>query len=93
MIVFVGITSQISGLAKVAQRRWIEKIQERLKATSSMLDNIKAIKMLGLTNVMSSDIQRLRGDEIKASTAYRKVLLSILLLCTPLRRHQSNYKH
>lgn len=79
--VFVGVTSCISGVAKVRQRRWIERIQTRLKATSSLLEKIKSMKMLGLTNTMSEIIESLRKDEIKASTAYRKVLLSVLLLC------------
>lgn len=68
-------------MAKTTQRRWIEVIQERLKVTSALLQNIKAVKMLGLTDVTASIIQKLRMEEIKASTTYRKVLLSILLLC------------
>lgn len=68
-------------MAKTTQRRWIEVIQERLKATSTLLQNIKAVKMLGLTDVTASVLQNLRTNEIEASTTYRKVLLSILLLC------------
>lgn len=68
-------------MAKTKQRLWIELIQERLKATSHMLENIKSIKMLGLTDAIYRVVQKLRRDEIEASTKYRKVLLSILLLC------------
>jgi len=46
-----------------------------------MLDEIKAIKMLGLTGVMSDIVHSLRVDEIKTSQVFRKLLVLTLLLC------------
>ena len=66
---------------KQSQVAWIEKVQERLRATSSMLGDMKAIKMLGLTPVMSVVIQNLRKTEVTSSERYRKLLIVKLLLC------------
>ena len=66
---------------KQSQVAWIEKVQERLRATSSMLGDMKAIKMLGLTPVMSVVNQNLRKTEVTSSERYRKLLIVKLLLC------------
>lgn len=66
------------------QRRWIEKVQERLHVTSSMLGDMKAVKMLGLEQVMANLVQKLRRDEIETSKAFRKLLMAMVLLCMSL---------
>lgn len=71
----------MAATAGAAQRRWIEKIQERLRVTSSTLEDIKSIKILGISHVMSDIIRRLRLDEIRTSRAFRKILVVTLLLC------------
>jgi ATP-binding cassette subfamily C (CFTR/MRP) protein 1 len=79
--VFIAITSKVSLSTKNARMRWIEKVQERLRVTSTLLDDIKAVKMLGLTKVMSNIVTSLRADEIKTSKVFRKLLVLTLLLC------------
>ena len=71
----------MSKAAKTAQVAWIEKVQERLRVTSTMLDDMKAVKMLGLYTVMSDMIQKLRNVEIQTSKVYRKLLVWNVLLC------------
>lgn len=71
----------MSNPAKKAQVAWIEKVQERLKITSTMLDDMKAVKMLGLSAIMSDMIQKLRQVEIQTSKVYRKLLVWNVLLC------------
>lgn len=71
----------MSKAAKTAQVAWIEKVQERLRITSTMLDDMKAVKMLGLSTVMSDMIQKLRNVEIQTSKVYRKLLVWNVLLC------------
>ena len=71
----------ISNFAKRAQVAWIEKVQERLRITSNMLDDMKAVKILGLSIVMSDIIQRLRQVEIQTSKVYRNLLVWNVLLC------------
>ncbi|KAJ0162521.1 Canalicular multispecific organic anion transporter 2 [Colletotrichum tanaceti] len=85
VLVFIAAMSKISVASRTAQMRWIEKIQERLRVTTTVLGEMKAVKMLGLTNVMSTTIQRLRTDEINTSKSFRKLLVATLLLSlTPI---------
>ncbi|OAA38788.1 ABC transporter [Cordyceps fumosorosea ARSEF 2679] len=76
----IAINTPISKAAKKAQVGWIERVQERLRITSSMLDDVQAVKMLGLSIVMSDIIQRLRRVEIETSKVFRKLLVSNVLL-------------
>ncbi|KXH40133.1 ABC transporter, partial [Colletotrichum salicis] len=80
VLIFIAAMSKISVASRTAQMRWIEKIQERLRVTATVLGDMKAVKMLGLTNVMSTTIQRLRTDEIDTSKSFRKLLVATLLL-------------
>jgi ATP-binding cassette subfamily C (CFTR/MRP) protein 1 len=52
-----------------------------------MLDDMKAVKMLGLSTVMVTIVQGLRKREIETSKVYRKLLVWRLLLCM-LLNHQ-----
>ncbi|KAK2051609.1 hypothetical protein LY76DRAFT_674197 [Colletotrichum caudatum] len=80
VLVFIATMSKISVASRTAQMLWIEKIQARLRVTSAMLGEMKSMKMLGLTDVMSTTIQRLRTNEINTSKSFRKLLVATLLL-------------
>ncbi|KAK9802300.1 putative ABC transporter [Seiridium cardinale] len=80
IIVSITATGPIATGAKTAQKAWIEKVQERLRVTSAMLDDMKAVKMLGLSTVMSNIIHGLRKAEVQTSRGYRKLLVWTLLL-------------
>ncbi|KAI1762970.1 ABC transporter [Hypoxylon sp. FL1150] len=85
VFVFIAVTYKVSKRAKAAQLRRVERVQERLRVTSSFLSNMKAVKMLGISPVMSSVLQKLRVDEINVSKAYRKLLVwALLLSLTPI---------
>ncbi|KAH9237240.1 hypothetical protein K456DRAFT_1759479 [Colletotrichum gloeosporioides 23] len=85
VLVFIAIMSKISVASRTAQMRWIERIQERLRVITIVLGEMKAVKMLGLTDVMSTTIQRLRTNEINTSKSFRKLLVATLLLSlTPI---------
>ncbi|PYH29257.1 P-loop containing nucleoside triphosphate hydrolase protein [Aspergillus neoniger CBS 115656] len=58
-----------------AQKEWIERVQTRVTATSSMLRDIKSIKMLGLSQVLLSTTSKLRKIELKISERFRKLLI------------------
>ncbi|RAK90075.1 P-loop containing nucleoside triphosphate hydrolase protein [Aspergillus costaricaensis CBS 115574] len=58
-----------------AQKEWIERVQTRVTATSSMLRDIKSIKMLGLSRVLLSTTSELRKIELKISERFRKLLI------------------
>jgi ABC-type multidrug transport system fused ATPase/permease subunit len=74
----------MSNSVKKAQVAWIEKVQKRLRITSTVLDDMKAVKMLGLSGVMSDLIQKSRQIEIQTSKLFRKLLIWNVLLCKVL---------
>ncbi|XXG98141.1 hypothetical protein Hte_004462 [Hypoxylon texense] len=85
ILVFIAFAYRVSKAARTAQVRWVERVQERLRVTSSFLSNMKAVKMLGISSVMSTVVQKLRVEEINISKAYRKLLVwALLLSLTPI---------
>jgi ATP-binding cassette subfamily C (CFTR/MRP) protein 1 len=64
-----------------AQRQWIGAKQERLRVTSALVDDIKTVKMQGLSQTMAAIIADLRRSEIRISETYRKLLVIMVLLC------------
>ena len=75
------ITVKVSILSKSSQRAWVEKVEDRLRLTSYMLADMKAVKMLGLSDRMYTLIQALRKVEIDASRAFRKLLILQIFFC------------
>lgn len=84
-LVFIAITSQISVATQRAQVAWIEKVQDRLRATTALLGDIKAIKMLALPQVVSTLLTSFRTREIKTSKTFRELLIATLMLCMHLK--------
>ncbi|KAL3428844.1 hypothetical protein BDV09DRAFT_190632 [Aspergillus tetrazonus] len=78
--VFILATFKLSTLTNKFQRRWIEKVEDRLRLTSYTLENIKAVKMLGLSEKIFSIVQRLRHAEIVTSAVFRKLLIGTITL-------------
>lgn len=80
VLVLIAITSRVSVFYSAAQRRWVEKVQERLRVTSAVLGDMKAIKMLGFSRVVLPIVQGFRMDEIKTSRSFRKLLIAVIML-------------
>ncbi|KAL4935954.1 hypothetical protein BDV06DRAFT_205947 [Aspergillus oleicola] len=80
VILFVTATFQLSAATNKYQRLWIERIEDRLRLTSYTLENIKAVKMLGLSEKLYSVIKNLRHIEIATSAVFRKLLIVTLTL-------------
>ncbi|KAM0472660.1 hypothetical protein ACHAPX_008621 [Trichoderma viride] len=80
VLVFIVIISQISVATQRAQVAWIEKVQDRLRATTALLGDIKAIKMLALPQVVSTLLTSFRTREIKTSKTFRELLIATLML-------------
>lgn len=70
-----------TSLIMQSQALWLESIERRIAATSAMLDSIKGVKMGGLTEVVRSDLQQLRIDELNISKKYRKLLIWTMGFC------------
>ncbi|KAJ5292026.1 hypothetical protein N7478_001277 [Penicillium angulare] len=80
----VVVMIPISTRTGEAQQQWIRRIQKRLAVTSSMLGDIKAMKMLGVSDVLSKIIANLRDIEVKTSLRFRKLIIwEIVASCTP----------
>lgn len=62
------------------QRDWIEAVQRRVTATSSVLDNMKGIKMSGLSDVFNSELQQLRVLELAVSSKFRQIIAFFAVL-------------
>ncbi|KAI1100526.1 ABC transporter [Jackrogersella minutella] len=61
------ISKHIGGRQKV----WMQAVQKRVSVTANMLCEIKAIKMMGLTDVLMKTIQKYRVDETHRMAGFR----------------------
>ncbi|KAJ6784449.1 hypothetical protein PWT90_09718 [Aphanocladium album] len=61
----------IAGAAGNAQSPWLDAIEDRLSVTAKALGSMKAVKMTGLGDLVSTTLTRLRLEEIRASLRYR----------------------
>lgn len=69
-----------------AQKQWIERVQERLSLTSSMLGRIKTVQMLGLGDILFKLVSRLREIEVETSSRFRKLLIWQIVICRELAK-------
>jgi ATP-binding cassette, subfamily C (CFTR/MRP), member 1 len=60
-----------------AQKAWNAAIQERVGVTSSVLGQMKEVKLLGLTRRWSHDIQALRVKELELNAGYRVFIVAM----------------
>ncbi|KAI8290986.1 ABC transporter [Colletotrichum sp. SAR11_57] len=74
IVCVVGVIPISKTIGK-AQTVWIERLQKRVAVTATMLGDMKAIKMLGLPEVLSGVILQLRRIELSGSEKFRKLLL------------------
>ncbi|KAF4333749.1 Canalicular multispecific organic anion transporter 2 [Fusarium beomiforme] len=65
----------ISPAMEPATVKWNEAVQKRVGETSSMLNQIKGIKMMGLTDFFRQMLQGLRINELKVSARFRWLLV------------------
>ena len=68
------------------QGQWLEAIEKRISATSTMLGSMKRVKMCGLTDVLFDNIHSLRKHELRVSIGFRRLLIASLFFAftTPL---------
>ncbi|RKK32611.1 hypothetical protein BFJ67_g14663, partial [Fusarium oxysporum f. sp. cepae] len=73
------ITTILSGIISPAMEpatvKWNEAVQKRVGETSSMLNQMKGIKMMGLTDFFRKMVQGLRVKELKVSAKFRWLLV------------------
>lgn len=79
--VVVIATIPVSQRSGTAQKRWIERVQTRLNTTSSMLNDMKSVKMLGLGDKLYACVSTLRQVELQVSQKFRVLLIWQVVLC------------
>lgn len=63
-----------------ARITWSKGVQKRIHITSFLLDQIKGMKMMGLSELMKDKIQELRVGELNLSKKYRALVSWINLM-------------
>ncbi|KAF4633015.1 hypothetical protein G7Y89_g5109 [Cudoniella acicularis] len=65
----------VTNLVMSRQAMWLNAIEKRISATTTMLGSMKGVKMCGLTDTMSKTLHGLRIDELRISRKFRKLLI------------------
>ena len=73
-------TVPISKRSNHAQKLWIERVQARLGVVSSMLHDMKAVKMLGLSEKLFDCVSQLRKVELQVFQRFRVLLIGQVVL-------------
>ena len=71
----------IATAAGNAQVPWLKAIEERMAVTSKVLGAMKAIKMTGLVEALSSTVANLRALEVFASGRHRILMVFVNATC------------
>ncbi|KAH8200433.1 hypothetical protein TruAng_005396 [Truncatella angustata] len=72
-LISTGISTVLAGHVTSRQKHWYGAIQERINYTSEILGSMRNVKMLGLSQKMTENIQSMREDEMNISRRFRKV--------------------
>ncbi|POR31354.1 Uncharacterized protein TPAR_08439 [Tolypocladium paradoxum] len=67
----VAGASRIAAYFGPAQKAWVGRVQTRVAVTASMLGDMKAVKMLGLSEVLRNVVSKLRTVELRTSERFR----------------------
>lgn len=59
------------------QRPWLNALQKRISLISSVLRNVKAIRMMGISDIIESEIQDARVTELRLSKHFRWMIVWI----------------
>lgn len=65
------------------QKSWMEATEKRVNLTTELFGSIKAIKMLGLSKMLSHVVQATRVTEVDLSKGYRKLSVTNTCLSKP----------
>ncbi|PQE21894.1 ABC transporter protein [Rutstroemia sp. NJR-2017a BVV2] len=64
-------SSQVAKRIRVRQRGWMQAVQKRVALTSDVLGSIKGMKILGLTEMITRNVQDTREEELQKSKLFR----------------------
>ncbi|VUC23924.1 unnamed protein product [Clonostachys rosea] len=67
---FLGIT-RIASEMKPRQKIWLEAVQRRIATTTTMLSDMKSIKMMGLAPFFCVEVQKQRAEEVGKMASFQ----------------------
>ncbi|KAJ5285483.1 ABC transporter [Penicillium chrysogenum] len=73
VIIFMGSSFAMGNAVSARQKSWLRATEKRINFTTSILGSIRNVKVLGLTEVMSSMIEGLRTEELEISKKFRQL--------------------
>lgn len=73
--------AKVSAKIGPRQKEWMIGIQRRVGMTSSMLESMKSVKMMGLSDILFESLHKQRVWELGLSKNFRYMNLWRLLLC------------
>ncbi|RAK97795.1 P-loop containing nucleoside triphosphate hydrolase protein [Aspergillus ibericus CBS 121593] len=71
-------TYKLSQRVGKSQKAWLEGVQQRLNATSSVLSNMKTVQMSGFAKNLFKRIYDLRDAELNYASKYRTILVWVM---------------
>lgn len=74
LICAVGVALPIRSMNS-GQKLWMAAVQKRVGLTSSIIANMKNIKISGLTHPIARFVEKLRVRELQAGSGFRKLML------------------
>lgn len=69
----MGSSFAMGNAVSARQKSWLRATEKRINFTTSILGSIRNVKVLGLTEVMSSMIEGLRTEELEISKKFRQL--------------------
>ncbi|OAQ98836.1 hypothetical protein LLEC1_04924 [Akanthomyces lecanii] len=77
-------SSSVMRIVGKLQKQWMEHVQARISKTTTVISNMKSIKISGLGDATETVIQKMRVSEISIGNRFRSVLLfNVALGFTP----------
>jgi ATP-binding cassette, subfamily C (CFTR/MRP), member 1 len=74
----VGSANLCVVVVPIRQRKWIAAIQKRVGITSEILGTMKGVKLSGVVEPLSKQLQSLRDFEISESRKFRKLQIMLI---------------
>ncbi|KAH7257946.1 P-loop containing nucleoside triphosphate hydrolase protein [Fusarium tricinctum] len=75
ILLCVLVTSIIAWLVGERQSRWMARIESRVGLTSSIISNIKSLRISGITTPVRDLVQKMREQELKIGNKFRWLLI------------------
>ncbi|PYH92309.1 multidrug resistance-associated protein [Aspergillus ellipticus CBS 707.79] len=73
VVAFTAMSFAMGNAVSVRQKTWLQATEMRINFTSEVLGSIRNVKFLGLTEIMSDEIEALRLSELQISKKFRQV--------------------